>query len=82
MRASEFLSESLLTRPPVLTVDISAYDLAKLMQRYRAEQASAESEIGDAAVVGFYSDIEREHFKKYLRSKGIPFKETGSNTEQ
>lgn len=75
------LVETLLTQRNVLSVDASAYELTALMREYRS-QAFEPSPLGDRAVVGFYSDEEKEDFARFLRSKRIKFVEVGEGNQE
>jgi len=75
MRDYMQLVETLITQPKVLSVEMSPYDFGTLMKEYRATDPTY-NKIGDNAMVAFYSDEEREDFKKFLKANGVGFTET------
>jgi beta-galactosidase GanA len=58
--------------PSVLAVDISSYNLSKLLQSFRGE-AESYGKAGDSALVTFYTEQEKQAFEAYLRSQGVSF---------
>lgn len=58
--------------PNVLAVDISNYNLSKLMQSFRGDVDSY-GKAGDSALVTFYTEEEKKAFEEYLRSQGVSF---------
>jgi len=75
------LMETLISQNHVLSIPIQPYDLSTLMKEYRAE-TPAYNQIGNNAMVMFYSDEEKEHFENFLRSKGLSFEDIGDSTNQ
>lgn len=81
MRGYIHLVETLITQPKVLNVELSPYEFSILMKEYRATDPTY-NKIGDNAMVAFYSDEERDDFKKFLKSKGVTFEEMKDDPEQ
>jgi len=65
-------SEQLIGNPNVLAVDISNYELSKLVQEYPNNGISY-GKAGTKALIMFYTEEEKQKFEKDLRSKGISF---------
>lgn len=74
MRGYIHLVETLITQPKVLSVEMSPYDFGTLMKEYRATDPTY-NKIGDNAMVAFYSEEEREDFKKFLKKNNVKFEE-------
>ena len=60
----------------VLTLDVSPYELTRIMREFRSG-VNSYNEIEDKAMVAFYSGEESEEFQAYLKSKNISYKTTG-----
>lgn len=60
----------------VLSLEMTPYELTKLMREFRSGTNSY-NEVNDNAMVGFYSDEEMNEFVGYLKSKGISYKKVG-----
>ena len=73
------LMEGLLTQTNVLNIPILPYELSNLMKEYRAETPTY-NQVGNNAMVMFYSDEEQKHFEEFLRSKGIGFEDIADKT--
>ena len=76
MRETIDLVETLLTQKNVLALDTTPYEMSQLMKDFRAEKDTY-SEIGNRAMVTFYTDQEKQEFEKFLKSKGVSYKEIG-----
>ena len=63
----------------VLSLDMSPYELTKLMREFRSGTNSY-NEVNDNAMVAFYSEEESAEFQKYLRSKGVSYKKVGGDS--
>jgi len=74
MRDYMQLVETLITQPKVLSVEMSPYEFSTLMKEYRATDPTY-NKIGDNAMVAFYSEEEREDFKKFLKANKVGFTE-------
>jgi hypothetical protein len=74
MRSYMFLVETLITNARVLNVEMSPYEFSTLMKEYRATDPTY-NKIGDNAMVAFYSEEEREDFKKFLKANKVGFTE-------
>lgn len=61
----------------VLSLEMTPYELTKLMREFRSGTNSY-NEVNDNAMVGFYSDEEMVEFEAYLNRKGIDYKKVGS----
>jgi hypothetical protein len=75
MRGYIHLVETLITQPKVLSVELSPYDFSTLMKEYRSTDPTY-NKIGDNAMVAFYTEEEREDFKKFLNKNKIKFSQT------
>lgn len=71
------VENQLIPNPSMLRVDVSPYELSRLMQAYRGE-ADLYSKVETNGVVMFYSDGEQEEFEDYLRRKGITYTDVRS----
>lgn len=66
-----------INQPNVIKLEVSPYDLTRIMREYRSGTNSY-GDIKDNAMVSFYSPEERDDFERYLRSKGISFSAVGN----
>jgi hypothetical protein len=73
------LMETLISQSHVLNIPILPYELSTLMKEYRAETPTY-NQIGNNAMVMFYSDEEKKNFQEFLRSKGVSFEDIGDAT--
>jgi hypothetical protein len=88
MKAHEFLNEGQydhleptqqeqhLEQERVLSLDITPYELTKIMREFRSG-VNSYGKIEDKAMVGFYSTEEQEEFTAYLNKKGIKYNTVG-----
>ena len=88
MKAHEFLNEGqydhlepesleqLITQEKMLSLDMTPYELTKIMREFRSGTDSY-GKVQDKAMVSFYSDEEEQEFISYLKSKGIGYKSIG-----
>lgn len=60
----------------MLSLEMTPYELTKLMREFRSGTNSY-NEVNDSAMVSFYSNEEQQEFEKYLNSKGISYKKVG-----
>lgn len=91
MRATEILNEGQydhlepdqqeqhITNERGISLEMSPYELTKLMREFRSG-TNAYNEVQDKAMVSFYSPEEQEEFLKYLRQKGISYKKVGGES--
>ena len=70
------LVETLLTQPRVLALNTTPYELSNLMKDFRAEQ-DGYNEIGNEAMVTFYTDQEQQEFERFLKKRGIKYRQIG-----
>jgi hypothetical protein len=75
------LMEGLLTQTNVLNIPILPYELSTLMKEYRAETPTY-NQVGNNAMVMFYSEEEKKHFEEFLRSKGVSFEDIGDSVDK
>ena len=66
----------LLTSRNILSINASPYELTTLMKEFRSEDPTY-NEIGNNAMVTFYSKEEKEEFEKFLKKKKIKYTEVG-----
>ena len=64
--------EQKITQSKVIKLEVSPYDLTRIVREYRSGTNSY-GDIQDNAMLSFYSPEEQEDFEKYLNSKGIKF---------
>jgi hypothetical protein len=62
----------------VLSLDMTPYELTKLMREFRSGVDSY-GKVEDKAMVAFYSDEERREFEAYLNRKGVVYKSVGGD---
>jgi len=79
MKMKEILLEyeSLIPQPRTLKVDVSSYEFIQLMKQFRSDQETQGE--GDSGLVMFYTEQEKQEFTKFLNSKGVKYKDIGSN---
>jgi len=70
------LMETMISQTNVLNIPILPYELSTLMKEYRAKTPTY-NQIGNNAMVMFYSDEEKQDFEEFLRSKGVSFENIG-----
>jgi hypothetical protein len=75
------LMEGLLTQTNVLNIPILPYDLSTLMKEYRAETPTY-NQVGNNAMVMFYSEEEKIAFQEFLKSKGVSFEDIGDSVDK
>ena len=78
MRNTMNLVESLLTPRDVLSIEATAYELTALMREFHSSDWK-KSELGDRAVLAFYSPEEKAAFEKFLKGKGVNYKNVGDS---
>jgi hypothetical protein len=71
--------EQMISNPRMLSIELSAWELTKVMREYRSHVDSY-GKVKDNAMVSFYSKEEQEEFEKYINSKGIVYKVIGGPT--
>ena len=82
MKIDEILFENgpVAPQPDSLKVKVSSYDFNNLMKEFRAETDVRAK--GDSGLVMFYSDLEREEFKNFLKQRGIGFENIETEHKQ
>jgi len=75
------LMEGLLTQTNVLNIPILPYDLSTLMKEYPAETPTY-NQVGNNAMVMFYSEEEKIAFQEFLKSKGVSFEDIGDSVDK
>lgn len=68
------MAQTLISQYNTLSVEMSPYEFSVIMREYRASDPTY-NKIGSNSMVTFYTDQEKEDFKKFLASKGISFTE-------
>jgi len=68
------LVETYITQPKVLNIELTPYDFSTLMKEYRATDPTY-NKIGNNAMAAFYTEVEREDFKQFLRKNNVKFSE-------
>lgn len=76
-KIKQIQENQLIPNPSMLRVDVTPYELSRLMQAYRGE-ADLYSKVETNGVVMFYTDEEQKDFENYLRKKGVTFKDVKS----
>lgn len=63
-----------------LAVDVSAYELARLMHKFRAEDYENAS-TGEQAILTPLTKQEEEELKKFLKKEGVKFADSGEESD-
>lgn len=71
--------EQMIDNPRMLSIELSAWELTKVMREFRSHVDSY-GKVKENAMVSFYSKEEQEEFEKYIKSKGITYKVIGDRT--
>lgn len=64
--------EQMITNPRMLSIELTAWELTKVMREFRSH-VDAYGKVNQNALVSFYSPEEQEEFETYIKSKGINY---------
>lgn len=64
--------------PAALAVEVTPYELSRLMQLYRSD-TQLQNPVKDDALVTFYGADEQEEFEKFLQKQKVTYRKIGSN---